>query len=198
MSPLLLIPAAGAARRMRGADKLLETIGGTPLLRRQTMAAMTTGCPVVVTLPEGASDRRDVLRGLAIRIETVPEAAEGMSASLRHGAGLLDEGQSLGILLPDVPGVTCGDILAVLDAFRGTGETRPTRAGAKGLDVPGTPVFLPHATAKRLAELTGEQSGRELLTGQTAFVRFPDDRAIRDLDTPEDWAAWRAETNTPD
>ena len=105
MSPLLLIPAAGAARRMRGADKLLETIGGTPLLRRQTMAAMTTGCPVVVTLPEGASDRRDVLRGLAIRIETVPEAAEGMAASLRHGAGLLRDGQSLGHYLLTIKNV---------------------------------------------------------------------------------------------
>lgn len=183
---------------MGGADKLLETIGGVPLLRRQTMAAMTTGCPVAVTLPEGANDRREALAGLAIWIETVPEASEGMAASLRHGAGLLREGQSLGILLPDVPGITCGDILAVMEAFRAGGEARPTRAGAKGSDVPGTPLFLPYEVAQHFKGLTGDQSGRALIAEKTTLLRFSDARAIRDLDTPEDWAAWRAETNTPD
>ena len=183
---------------MRGADKLLETVGGIPLLRRQAMAALTTGCPVVVTLPPNANNRRKALAGLALRIDEVPDAADGMSASLRHAASLLAEGQSLGLLLPDVPGVTCGDVVTVLEAFRANGETRPTRAGAEGSDTPGTPLFLPHDTARQFLSLKGEETGRDLIKKRTALVRFPDNRATRDLDTPEDWAAWRAETNTPD
>ncbi len=182
---------------MRGADKLLQTLGGVPLLRRQAMAALTTGCPVVVTLPPGGNDRREALAGLALQIDEVANAGEGMAASLRHVAGLLGPGQSLGILLPDVPGITCGDIVAVLDAFRANGETRATRASAEGSDTPGTPVFLPHPMTRHLLTLKGEESLRHILKGKTSFLRFPDDRATRDLDTPEDWAAWRAETNTP-
>ncbi|MCV6595140.1 MAG: NTP transferase domain-containing protein, partial [Silicimonas sp.] len=70
MSPLLALPAAGASSRMRGRDKLLEPIGGVPLLRRQALAALTTGCPVLVTLPEGNEPRRAALEGLALHVET--------------------------------------------------------------------------------------------------------------------------------
>jgi CTP:molybdopterin cytidylyltransferase MocA len=121
-----------------------------------------------------------------------------MAASLRHITRPVSPGQSLGLLLPDVPGISAGDILTILDTFRAEGETRPTRAGAKGSDIPGTPLFLPHDLARSLGTLTGDDGGRALLKGKTRLLRFPDDRAIRDLDTPEDWAAWRAETNTPD
>ncbi len=182
---------------MRGRDKLLEPVEGMPLLRRQALAALTTGCPVVVTLPKGDTARTKALQGLALRIEHIADPTEGMSASLRHVAQLLAPDQSLGLLLPDVPGITCGDILTVLEAFRTGGETRPTRAGIEGTDTPGTPLFLPYAIAQHLTALTGEQTGRDLLKGKTTLVRFPDDRAIRDLDTPEDWAAWRDKTNTP-
>lgn len=183
---------------MRGADKLLETVGGIPLLRRQAMAALTTGCPVVVTLPPNSNDRREALGGLALQIDEIPDAEEGMSASLRHIAGLLWPGQSLGLLLPDVPGITCGDIVTVLDAFRANDEAQAFRAGADGSDIPGTPVFLPHETARRFLTLEGDEAGRSILGADTTMVRFPDDRAIRDLDTPEDWDTWRTETNTPD
>jgi len=183
---------------MQGGDKLLETIEGVPLLRRQAVAAMTTGCPVVVTLPPNAVARRDTLSGLALRIDEVADASEGMSASLRQIAGLLGPGQSLGIVLPDVPGLECGDILNVLEAFRAKQEDRIVRGGMEGSDRPGTPIFLPHSVAKGFADLTGDDGGRSVIGDEDiTFVRFPDDRAIRDLDTPEDWEAWRKETGIP-
>ena len=40
----ILIPAAGGSTRMRGRDKLLEDVGGTPLLARQVRVALSTGC----------------------------------------------------------------------------------------------------------------------------------------------------------
>ena len=168
---------------MRGADKLLEPVGGVPLLRRQTMAALATGCPVAVTLPDGDLARRACLAGLDLHIETVPHPEEGMSASLRHAARLLAEDQSLGILLPDVPGVTASEMIAVLATFRGSGETEVTRASQAGSDAPGTPLFLPHAIAKRFANLKDQDSGRSALKNTPiTLVPFPDDRATRDLD----------------
>ena len=139
------------------------------------------------------------MSGLALKIETIADAGEGMAASLRHVAGLLAPRQSLGILLPDVPGVGCGDIMVVLEAFRAAEETKVVRGGMEGSDRPGTPVFLPHDIATAFSALSGDDGGRSVLQGEDIlFVRFPDDRAIRDLDTPDDWAAWRAETGHAD
>lgn len=198
MSPLIAIPAAGASKRMRGTDKLLEPIGGVALLRRQALAALTTGCPVVVTIPGGDTARAKALEGLALQIERVPDPTLGMSVSLRQAAHLLAPGQSLGILLPDVPGIETAEIAAILAAFRKTGEARVTRACDAETQTPGTPLFLPHDIALRLRTLENEDSGRAILKGtEIHLVPFPDDRAIRDLDTPEAWAEWRAETNTP-
>ena len=46
----LVLLAAGASRRMRGADKLLEPVDDEPLLRRQARAALASGVgPVAVS-----------------------------------------------------------------------------------------------------------------------------------------------------
>ena len=199
MTPLIAIPAAGASSRMRGRDKLLETIDGTPLLRRQALAALATECPVAVTLPPDAPDRRKTVIDLPLIIEEVPEATEGISASLRHAAERLAQDQALCILLPDVPGVTTSDIQTVLDVFEASQGEKVTRAGQQGTDTPGTPLVLPPEIAARFRTLRNEDSGRHLLNDtHPLIVPFPDDRATRDLDTPEAWAAWRVETNTPD
>ena len=179
---------------MRGRDKLTETIEGVPLIRRQALAALTTGCPVVVTLPPGPSARRKALDGLVLYVEDIPNASEGMSASLRRAAALLEENQSLGILLPDVPSMGGPDICTVLDAFRETDEALPTRA-TDPLGRPGTPLFLPWRVARRFRDLPPGESGQSALEGEDLrLVPFADDRATLDLDTPEDWAAWRKRT----
>jgi molybdenum cofactor cytidylyltransferase len=44
--------------------------------------------------------------------------------------------------------------------------------------------------------LQGDSGGREVMAqaqGRILPVPLPADHARRDLDTPEDWAAWRAE-----
>jgi molybdenum cofactor cytidylyltransferase len=198
VTPLIVLPAAGASSRMKGRDKLLETIEGQPLLRRQTLAALATGCPVAVTLPPDAPERHAALNSLSIQIELVPDADQGMSGSLRQAVALLAPDQPLGILLPDVPGIGSTDISAVLAAFRAQGSDSPAR-GASRSGTPGTPIFLPHRLALQFATLTGDEGGSALLAGEAMhLVRFHDDRATRDLDTPEDWAEWRAETGHAD
>lgn len=200
MSPLIVIPAAGASSRMRGRDKLVESVNGMPLLRRQTLAALDTGCPVVVTLPPGPGARREAIHDLSVHIEDVPDATEGLGASLRRAAGLLaqGQGQAMGILLPDVPGIAGPDIRAVLEVFRETGEA----IGVRASDIegkPGTPLFLPHRIARLFAGLKGDTGGKSLLEGEEVrLVPLSDDRATTDLDTPEAWKAWRDATGIAD
>ena len=179
---------------MKGRDKLLETIEGIPLLRRQTLAALTSGCPVAVMLPTGSEARRAAVSDMPIHVELVPDAEEGIAASLRRAAALLAKDQPLGLLLPDVPGITGADVCTVLEAFRDAGGDRAVRATDTG-GRPGTPLFLPHRIARKFAGLSGDTGGRSILVEENVkLVRFPDDRATVDLDTPEAWQAWRAAT----
>jgi len=191
---MVLLPAAGASRRMRGRDKLLEEVRGRPLLADRVAAALTLGVEVMVTLPPEGTARRAALSPLAgprLRLEEVPEASEGMAASLRRGAaraGALGAG-GLMILLPDLPDLTAEDLARVAGAFDGVAILRATAADG----APGHPVIVPARLLPELGEMRGDTGARALLTAHPVrHVALPGQRAVTDLDTPEAWAAWRA------
>lgn len=193
---LILVPAAGASSRMGGRDKLLETVDGEALLRRQVRAACGTGAPVLVTLPKGAGGpRAEVLEGLArLRFSWI-DASEGMAASLRAGAGAARKAGAAGLMvhLPDMPDITKADLALLLRRFAEAPETPCRATGEEG--EPGHPVIFPARLFALLETVTGDAGGRAALDGETARpIALPGRRALKDLDTPEDWAAWRAET----
>lgn len=185
----ILLLAAGAARRMRGRDKLLEEVGGMALLRDRALACIEAGLgPVLVTLPPEAAARRAALEGLAVTPVEVAQAAEGMGASLAVGAAAVPEAAAGVMVLPaDMPGITAADMRTLADAFDGTGALRG--AGEDG--TPGHPVLFPAASLPALAALSGDRGARDLAAG-ARLVPLPAHHALTDLDTPEDWAAWRA------
>ena len=84
---------------MRGGDKLLEQIDGTPQLARIAKAALTTGCPVAVALPRSHPNRAACLAGLAVQSVTVPNPEDGMAASLTAGLGALPASAAVLLLL---------------------------------------------------------------------------------------------------
>lgn len=180
--------AAGASRRMRGRDKLLEKIDGEAQLRRLAVTALKAGIgPVAVTLPTDTPDRSEALDGLAVAILPVADAAEGMSASLREAA-LWAGTDPLMVCPADMPDLTAQDFATMAAAYRG----RPLRAVACD-GTPGHPVVFPPALVPLFAALIGDQGAREILRPNPPQpVPLPGRRATTDLDTPEDWAAWRA------
>ena len=173
---------------MGGRDKLLEMIDGTPLLRRQAEAALSAGCETLVLLRPDDAARRAALRGLDLRIAEVKDHAEGLSASLRQAARAPRPGQPLAILLPDIPGVDVRLIRDLITTFEQAGAVKITRP-VDHENRPGFPVILPHEALARFATLRGD---RGLQLTSWLAMPLPDDRATRDLDTPEDWDAWRA------
>jgi CTP:molybdopterin cytidylyltransferase MocA len=190
----ILIPAAGASTRTRGADKLMERVGDTSALRHAATLASQLSPHVFVTLPVGgpfAAPRRAELHGLAATALPIPDAHEGMAASLRAGARAAGTAEGLMILLPDMPGIGADDLRRLAAAFR-EDPARPLRATAED-GRPGHPVILPRRLLGEVAVLAGDEGARRVLTGETVrLIALPGDRALRDLDTPEDWAAWRA------
>lgn len=189
----ILILAAGASSRMGDRDKLLEEVAGAPLLTRIVQIAVETGLPVCVVLPPDRPLRRTALAGLPAREVVAEKAREGMAESLKAGLAHLPEEADVLLLLADLPEIEGADLTAMIAAhkaypgqiLRATSETA----------VPGHPVIFPARFRPALMALSGDQGARDLLRAEKArivAVPLPGQRAVTDLDTPEDWAAWRA------
>lgn len=196
MDLLILVPAAGRSTRMGRRDKLLEDVGGEALLRRQVRAGLGAGAPVLVSLPKGgAGPRAEVLAELSGLGFAFVRAEEGLAASLRAGAEAAGQHGAAGlmVLLPDLPEIEAGDVAACATAFAAD-PTACLRATAED-GTPGHPVIFPARLFPALARLTGDTGGREILGAEHVRpLPLQGRRAVTDLDTPEDWAAWRART----
>ncbi|NDW43918.1 NTP transferase domain-containing protein [Ruegeria sp. PrR005] len=191
--PILLL-AAGQSRRMGGADKLMQEIDGEPLLRRSASIAMTAG-PVIAALPPAPHPRHGALAGLDIEIVEVPDAAEGMNASLRRAvAALPPQAPAAMVLLADLPDLTAQDLSHVLAAIDFSSNNLVWR-GATEDGRPGHPVVFHCALFPELLALTGDggaQSVAQAYKDRQMLVPLPGQNARTDLDTPEAWADWRA------
>lgn len=192
--PVILILAAGASSRMGGRDKLLEPVGGEPLVAHAARKALATGAPVVVVLPPDRPLRGAALAGLGVAMVTAPDAAQGMAASLRAGlAALPPDAPGVMVLPADMPGLTADDLDALIAAHRA--EPGAILRGATQAGRAGHPVLFPADLIPALAAVTGDEGGRAVIAAHPARVRLlplPGDHALLDLDTPEDWAAFRA------
>ncbi|EIE52234.1 molybdopterin molybdochelatase [Salipiger aestuarii] len=191
----ILIPAAGASRRMRGTDKLLIDVGGKPLLRRQAEAALAAANHVCVAIPGHDHPRAATLAGLPVQVVEVPDAALGMSSSFRRGVVLMPNGLEAIMVLPaDMPDIDADDLRAVIDGYRRS--PRPVLVQATAEDgSPGHPVLFPSDCFPALVALTGDHGAKGVLTANTHRLRqvaLPGQRALTDLDTPEAWARWQA------
>lgn len=193
MDAHILILAAGSSSRMRGGDKLLEQVAGEAQLVRIARAALATGLPVHVALPPDRPKRAAALAGLAIRPVTVPDPAEGMAASLKAGLSALPPGAGVMLLLGDLPEITAADLITLRDLWRA--EPQAILRGAASDGTPGHPVCFPPDLRDDLMMLQGDEGARAVLVRHRARLRLvplPGRHATTDLDTPEDWAAWRA------
>jgi molybdenum cofactor cytidylyltransferase len=192
----ILVLAAGASSRMRGSDKLLQPIKGKPILRGVAEIAVATGCPVVVTLPGGATTREEALAGCSVQIVRILDAAQGMSRSIVHGLDAIltsNPGPEDGVMIlpADMPGFSTKVLADLIDRFRAEPELIWRGGSVEGK--PGHPAIFPRDLWPALAAIRGDEGGRSVLIAQKERVRvvpLPGDMALLDLDTPEDWAAY--------
>ena len=182
---------------MRGRDKLMEDVDGDPLLRRVAKRACTAGIgPVIVALPPAPHPRHTALDGLPVVPVEVPDATDGLSASLKRAlAAAPDTAEAVMILLADLPDILTQDITYVAQATVSKKNSLIWR-GATQDGAPGHPVILARALFPELAALSGDAGAQAVIrrhADRVTLVPLPDQHALHDLDTPEDWASWRAE-----
>jgi CTP:molybdopterin cytidylyltransferase MocA len=190
----ILILAAGASSRMRGVDKLMLPVDGQPLLRRIAAAACAAGAgPVLVALPPAPHPRHGALDGLDLIRVGVADAAEGMNASLRAVlAAIPGPFEAVMVLLADLPGLTAGDLKHIIQCVDTKTENLIWR-GMTETGAPGHPVVFSARLLPELAALHGDGGAQSVVQrhrDRMVPIPLPGDHAHRDLDTPEDWAAW--------
>ena len=115
----IIILAAGKSSRMRGKDKLTQSVGGEPQIRRIVLAACDT-CPnVFITLPDAAHPRASLLLGLKVQIVPVPEAHLGMGRSIAAAISALKDPSIKGAMIvpADMPELTQLDLQTIRQAF---------------------------------------------------------------------------------
>ncbi len=192
-----ILLAAGSSRRMGDQDKLLMTIDDVTLLERSASAMAKSNLDhAIVVVPADRDSRRSAVEHLPVSLVEIPAeaAATGMATSLRAGLSAVPDGaDAVVIVLADMPDVSEEHINRLIEAFSPQDNREICRAIAEN-GTPGHPVLFGKRFFENLALLEGDRGARDLLGRASRFlidVPTPGLGAIIDLDTVEDWSAWR-------
>ncbi|GAA6178726.1 nucleotidyltransferase family protein [Shimia sp. NS0008-38b] len=195
----ILLLAAGASSRMRGGDKLLEEVDGAPLLRTLAMRSLDVCDTVIVTLPPKNAKRLAALDGLKVTTALVQDAYLGMAHSLRAGIDVLHPTASGVVIFPaDMPDLSAEDLQLFANAHSAAPET--IFRGVSETGQPGHPVLFPKSCFVELGALCGDIGARDVLRrkqGVIETIALPNEHALTDLDTPEQWVSWRKSKSAP-
>ncbi|MCW5715881.1 MAG: XdhC family protein [Bauldia sp.] len=185
-----IVLAAGASRRM-GRNKLVEPVGGTPMVARAVDAALASVArPVVVVTGHEPGRVAAALGGRSVTLAHNTAFATGIASSIRTGIEALPDGvDGAVIVLADMPfltGAAIDRLIAAFDPAAGRSICVPSRDGRRG-----NPVLWGRAFFAELSALAGDSGGRQLFerhAGAMAEVAV-ESGVLEDVDTPEALAA---------
>ena len=138
--------------------------------------------------------RNAALHGTDATALIAPNATDGMGVTMRETVKQLPDCDAFMVLLGDLVSIENNDLQSIVDAM----DTHPDNLiwrGATTVGKPGHPIIFDKSVRPAFDTLQGDDGGDLIvkpLRDKTHLHRFQDDRARYDLDTPEDWAEWRA------
>ncbi|MGH6887892.1 MAG: nucleotidyltransferase family protein [Rhizomicrobium sp.] len=194
MSIAAIILAAGLSTRM-GGNKLLEDIGGKPMLRRVAETALASHArPILVVVGNEREAACCVLAGLDLQTVENTAYREGLGASIRAGVAAVPEScEGALILLGDMPRVPMSLIDRIIETWRSVGACAICVAAHCGQR--GHPVLFGRPYFPDLLALSGDVGARRVIARNQARVRDVEagnDAPLADIDTPEALAEFRA------
>lgn len=170
-----LVLAAGAGRRF-GGGKLAAPFRGEPLVCHAIRAAaQAPGGRVIVVAAPGLD--------LPAGTEVVTLASEALSDSLRAGVAAAGAVDGLFVFLGDMPLVPPDLAQHMARLLPGAYAVQPRYRGQ-----PGHPVLLSAGALADCGDLRGDEGFGRLLRGRgdVAFLDWPDEGVIADIDRAED------------
>lgn len=180
---------------MGEAQKLLESVGGEPMVTRAARAARDASLgPVLVVTGDRADDVEAALPP-GVQVVHNPSWRKGLSTSVRAGIAALPSGVDvLLVALADMPLVTADHHQAAVAAWRPGHIVVPMHDGQ-----PGHPVALAADFLPELLAIRGDSGARRVvLDHPEVVIELPmDDAAIvTDVDDPA--ALTRVQGQVPD
>jgi len=185
----LIVLAAGKSTRMRGKNKLLTKIKGTPMIRRVVQAALKSRVDeVLVVLGWQAAKVRGVLADLPCRLAVNKDYEKGQSSSVKVGLGEISPMTRAVLILPgDIATIDAPAINMVLDSYL-LGHHLIVVAGHKGR--PGHPILFGSQLFREIELIDEKTFGLKAIVvrheGDVRLVETGSSKVLKDVDTPED------------
>ncbi|MFQ5855539.1 MAG: NTP transferase domain-containing protein [Anaerolineae bacterium] len=191
--------AAGESTRMgEGQVKQLLPFGGEALVRRVARQALASSLSELIVVIGFVGDEvRRALAGLGVRIVDNPDYGEGQSTSVKAGLDAIDPEAGAAMFLPvDQPFLTSAVIDQLILAYQHMGGpiVLPAYAGRHG-----APVLFDRSLFPELAQITGDEGGRQILwqyPDKIVIVPLDSQQPLLDIDTPEAYRALVQGTRT--
>lgn len=183
-----IVLASGMSSRFGASNKLLEKVGGIPIIRRTAQAYVEGGLdPLFVVLGHESSEVEHVLRDLPVRCLQNPAYRLGQSRALVCGLEALPAGSDAAVIgVGDQPFLRGDVIRALIARFE---QDRPLLVAPRYGGQIGNPVLFDRRLFGELRAVEGDQGGRPVVRrhqAAIAWVEIDDLRAGRDVDTPAD------------
>ncbi len=195
-TPACVILAGGTSTRMGRPKALLEAGDGRTFLERIVATYRQAGIHRIIVVLNGA-----LLEGMAGRLARSPglqvlpnlEPDLGKWHSLRLGMAAVRDADHCFLQHIDQPDVDPATLHALREAATPDGYAVPVQVGRAG-----HPVLLPNRIIRRLAALRTDTHLRELLRDHPRTeVPVDDPRCLNNINTPEEYAAYRATAVAP-
>lgn len=189
-----LLLAAGAGRRF-GGPKLLENLGGKPLIRWSAEALeIPLVHEIIVIVPPDLDALRNALQGVDAYFVVNPHPRLGLASSIACGVAAASvDAEAVVVALADEPMPPRDAVARVIQRYRagGTQIVAPTYDG-----VHGHPVLFDRAVFDELRTFSGDRGARAVIDRDPSRVAFIEmGRPLpMDVDTPADLARLRSAT----
>ncbi|WP_309130611.1 nucleotidyltransferase family protein [Brevibacterium sp.] len=193
MSPVGLVLAAGAGRRLGLGPKALLRRGSATLVETAVETLLAGGCSrVIVVTGAGAAAVTDLLNDHPrVALAHNPDWETGMGSSLRCGLLAAEPDRGVLVVPVDRPGLTVAEVARVIAANRPGAITAAAHRDRSGRLRRGHPVLFDSRWVGPAAASAHDDVGaRDLLATVPDIVALIDCSDLddgRDIDVPADW-----------
>lgn len=182
-----VILAAGGSTRF-GIPKQLLLFGRNTFIEQVTETCINARLsPIIVVLGNEAKEIKKVLDRFEGQIEVIEnkEWKSGQSSTLRIAISSIHNSNSTLFLLSDQPQISNDLIMSLIDSFKvHDSDIVAPFVGEKRAN----PVLFSNKLYKELANLNGDEGGRQLFGNHRVDrLNWQDERILIDVDTPEDY-----------